>query len=183
MWRRFAGPTGGLPLPALHVSRRLLLRAGQSIANGRGQFRRVGKRTPNFWSAEASVEPSRNVAIGPRFMWERFVVRERGQYNRFGMGGRVNIGRRTGPYLHHEWMIAAGELHTLRNGAGMRVAMGNRLTVEDGRGWATAGYATGEVGWQAAGGCDGGPLRLGRVGYGAIGVRCAGLVFVIIPAR
>jgi hypothetical protein len=85
-----------------------------------------------FASAEASVQPSRSFAVIPRFMWERFIVKDRGQYNRFRMGGRVNVGRGTGPYLHHEWMLVASGLQLLRNGCGMRFALGNRWTVEGG---------------------------------------------------
>lgn len=85
-----------------------------------------------FGSAEASVEPRRWMMAAPRFMLERFAVKGRGQYNRYRMGGRVNVGRGWGPYVQHEWMLVASGLHTLRNGAGMRFAMGNRCTVEAG---------------------------------------------------
>jgi len=85
-----------------------------------------------FGSADLTLHPERRVAVIPRFMWERFFTADRGNYNRYRSGARVNFGARTGPYLQHEWMFVAGGLQILRNGAGMRIAAGRHWSIEGG---------------------------------------------------
>lgn len=85
-----------------------------------------------FGSVDATLRPARTVSVIPRFMVERFLTSDRGNYNRYRSGARINIGGRTGPYLQHEWMFVASGLQILRNGAGMRFSPGRHWSLEGG---------------------------------------------------